>query len=609
MIGCESTFTVDKIVLSNILGQVKQGKIQLPDFQREWVWDDEHVNNLIESISLSYPIGTIMLLEVDRNVATFQPRPVDGTQGVAITPDYLILDGQQRLTSLFQSLFSEKVVNTRDPRKKPIKRWYYMDMMKAITDNGDRSEAIISLQEDKTVRNFRGEVVEDYSTSEREFEHAYFPLNQLFDCASWRRKFNEYWNHNPAKGELFDRFESLVIECFKGYLVPIIFVNKQTPKEAVCQVFEKVNTGGVSLTVFELLTATFAASNFRLRDDWKERAKHITQNKALKDIKNTDFLQAISLLVTYKNQLEAKNDGKPENEIPGVSCKRKEILKLTVEDYLYWADRVQNGFIEVAKFLYSQRIFVSTDLPYQTQLVPLAALFAWLNQSSYSDNIKSKLSQWYWCGVLGELYGSAVESRFARDLPELDSWIKGGDLPKTNEDANFNPTRLLTLRTRNSAAYKGVHSLLMKGGCMDWRTGSTIDEQLFFDSVVDIHHIFPYDWCIKNGIDAGRRDSIINKSPLSSTTNRQIQGKAPSVYLNAIRNNFKLSKDRLEEFLRSHAINPEYLWHDNFEGFFTDRERRLLQLIEQAMGKTMNRPSIPEVESEEDYEGLQEEGN
>ena len=146
MIGCESTFTVDKIVLSNILGQVKQGKIQLPDFQREWVWDDEHVNNLIESISLSYPIGTIMLLEVDRNVATFQPRPVDGTQGVAITPDYLILDGQQRLTSLFQSLFSEKVVNTRDPRKKPIKRWYYMDMMKAITDNGDRSEAIISFR-------------------------------------------------------------------------------------------------------------------------------------------------------------------------------------------------------------------------------------------------------------------------------------------------------------------------------------------------------------------------------------------------------------------------------------------------------------------------------
>ncbi len=407
---------------------------------------------------------------------------------------------------------------------------------------------------------------------------------------------------------MFDSFESKVIECFKGYLVPIIFVKKQTPKEAVCQVFEKVNTGGVSLTVFELLTATFAASNFRLRDDWKERAKHITQHKALKDIKNTDFLQAISLLVTYKNQLDAKNDGKSENDIPGVSCKRKEILKLSVEDYLIWASRVENGFIEVAKFLYSQRIFVSTDLPYQTQLVPLAALYAWLNQSSYSDNIKSKLSQWYWCGVLGELYGSA-ESRFARDLPELDSWIKGGDLPKTNEDANFNPTRLLTLRTRNSAAYKGVHSLLMKGGCMDWRTGSTIDEQLFFDSVIDIHHIFPYDWCIKNGIDAGRRDSIINKSPLSSTTNRQIQGKAPSVYLNAIQSNFKLSNDRLEGFLRSHAINPEYIWQDNFEGFFADRESRLLQLIEQAMGKTMNRPSIPEVEIEEDYEGLEAEGN
>ena len=115
-----------------------------------------------------------------------------------------------------------------------------------------------------------------------------------------------------------------------------------------------------------------------------------------------------------------------------------------------------------------------------------------------SDGAQKKLAQWYWCGVLGELFGSAVKTRFARDLPDIVDWVRTNNvLPKTVEDANFSPTRLYTLRTRNSAAYKGIHALLMRQGCLDFRTGQSIEEQLYFDDSVDIHHIFPYDWCEK----------------------------------------------------------------------------------------------------------------
>jgi len=352
----ESTFTSDKTLLNSLLDNIRSGKIQLPDFQRGWVWDDEHIRDLIESVSLSYPIGTIMLLETGSESVRFKPRRIDGAPEPKEELEHLILDGQQRLTSLYQSLLSEWVVSTKDARKKPITRWYYMDMRAALSPNGDRSEAIASLPEERQVRNFRSEVQQDYSTKGKEYEACLFPLNQVFDSADWRREFNAHWRHDAEKGKLFDEFEREVIDRFKSYLVPVIIVKKQMPKEAVCQVFEKVNTGGVNLTVFELLTATFAADDFGLRDDWAKRAKRFKERRVLTGTQSTDFLQAIALLVTYTKRLHAVKSGTPEENVPGISCKRKEILRLNVDEYQEWADRAEGGFLQAARFLRRQRI-------------------------------------------------------------------------------------------------------------------------------------------------------------------------------------------------------------------------------------------------------------
>jgi hypothetical protein len=597
------TFDSTKESLLEMLRNIRQGKIQLPDFQRGWIWDDDRIVSLIASVSLSYPIGTVMMLQTGNEDVHLKARLVEGVVlDNPPEPERFILDGQQRLTSFLQAIYSDNPVDTRDARGARIRRWYYIDIAQAMNSDGDREEAIKSLPEDRKIINFRREVVADYSIPEKEYEAGLFPLSQVFNCADWRRGYNRFWGWDSEKAKLFDEFESEVIKRFEQYQVPLILMRKETPKEAVCQVFEKVNTGGVSLTVFELLTATYAADNFSLRDDWTERKRHLKEQRVLARVENTDFLQTVTLLTTYSRRLESIANGVQSDNAPGISCKRKEILRLSLDDYKTWADRATRGFEKAARFLHSQKIFTARDIPYQTQLVPLAAILAVLGDSADSDGAKAKLARWYWCGILGELYGGAIETRFARDLPEAVEWVSDGSEPSTISDANFVPERLYALRTRNSAAYKGLHALLLRDGCRDFRTGDPIDEQIYFEDAVDVHHIFPQHWCKNNGIDMKLSDSIVNKTPLSAKTNRIISGNAPSTYLPRVQKSSGYNDSRMVEILQSHVIEPKYLQLDNFDSFFKSRKNALLARIEKAMGKPVAR-----VTTSQDFDTPEEE--
>ncbi len=590
-----TTFTSDKESLQDILKDVAVGKVQLPEFQRGWVWDDAHIRSLLASVSLSYPIGAVMMLENGNPEVRFKPRPIQGVElAEEKEPERYILDGQQRLTSLYQALAYGKVVETQDQRKQPIKRWYYIDIAKALDPNVDREDAIVSLPEEKCIRNFRNEVIEDYSTKEAEYAHGLFPVSSLFDTSAWSWEYNKYWNYSEEKNRVFDNFEKSVAERFKRYQLPVIKLFKTTPKVAVCQVFEKVNTGGVALSVFELVTASFAADGFNLREDWEgerdakgrrigdgrqKRIREQLQHRNLHAVGADELLQTVTLLTTYERK-------RLESEAP-VSCKRNDILKLTLSDYKRWVESATLGFIKAGKFLFQQNLFASRDLPYTTQVVPLGTLLVLLGSRSEDQLVRDKLIRWFWCGVFGELYAGGVETRFARDVTDVLDWIAGGPEPKTIEDCSFRPSRLNTLRTRNSAAYKGLYALLMRDGCADFRTGEPIDVQSYFEESVDIHHIFPRAWCEKNGIKPAEYDSIINKTPLSYRTNRIIGGSAPSIYLKKLREDHPMSEERQDEILRSHVIDVDALKRDDFRAFFDARKQALLARIEQATGKAI----------------------
>ncbi len=593
-----TTFDSTKESLLDLLRSIKEGKTQLPDFQRGWVWDEEHIISLLASISLSFPIGAVMMLQNGNEEVRFKPRIVEGVDlPNPPEPERLILDGQQRLTSLFQSLYSGNPVATRDPRNKEIKRWYYLDINKALDPNVDMEDAIIGVHEDKIVRNFRREVIHDYSSMEKECEAELFPLSLIFDYSgqtAWQMCYLQAQPEKMAERiKTWNELTQKVIERFRQYQIPIIQLRKENPKEAVCQVFEKVNTGGVSLTAFELLTATFAADDFNLRMDWKAREKRIRSFKVLASIENTDFLQTVTLLATYSR--------KKNNPEVAVSCKRKDVLRISLKEYQTWAEQASHGFEKVAKFLYAQRIFAARDVPYRTQAVPLAAIFAVLGDRADNDGVRTKLAQWYWCGVLGELYGSAIETRFAKDLSEVIAWLDGKEQPSTIQDANFSPSRLLTLRTRNSAAYKGISALLLKEGGLDFRSGDPVDLQMYFEESIDIHHIFPRAYCNNNGIDPRECDSIVNKTPISAKTNRMIGGNAPSVYIERLQKHAGITPERMEEILESHVIHFDSICKDDFDKFFSMRQNALLDRIEKAMDKPIIRSNIT-VETIDDFD-------
>lgn len=595
-------FIADSICLTKLLADVSTSKIQLPDFQRDWIWDDDNIKELLISIARGYPIGAIMVLDAGGEVQ-FKCRPIEGVKNHEDSKaGQYLLDGQQRLTSLFQSLMQEGPVETLDRRDKDkkVKRWYFFNIQAFIGPIADSEDVIVSIPEDKIeTKNIGREVIRDLSSNDKEYELHMMPSGEILEPSKWILNYNKFWNSCRTEHPTGDpndfllKFDSKVIEIVKKYKLPVICLDNKNSKEDACKVFEKVNTGGVSLTVFELLTAFFAANEFSLRKDWNSRREKLHEFDVLEGIEGDLFLQAVALLKTYKRGKEALAlSGIPSSDkIQGVSCKKRDILSLSVDEYNYWADKLQKGFIKVAKFLHHQFIFKSRDLPYKAQLVPLAAIHVELDKKLEPANARKLLEKWFWSGIFGESYGGAVETRYARDLVDVVDWVNGGQTPAMIGEANLPPERLLSLRSRVSAAYKGLYALQMKRAATDWRTGQTLSIEIWNDNRIDIHHIFPKVWCkkVKPQIHQKLYDSIINKTPIDATTNRRIGGKKPSLYLQSLERECTDTEDegasKLRNILKSHLINPEFLYKDDFGKFFVARGVELIQLINEAMGK------------------------
>lgn len=597
-----SSFDSTKRLLPEILTDIVKGKIQLPDFQRGWVWDDDHIRSLLVSVARAFPVGAVMLLQTG-GAARFQIRTVEG---VGLPPDLaeaelLILDGQQRLTTLTQVLKLQAPVATRNEKGKRIDRYYYWDIAKALEGHGALEDAIIALEPDRKLKADFGRVVTlDLSSAEKEYEQMFFPCNQTLDWSGWLQGLNQ---HNPAQLGQFLKFQQEVLARFSGYQLPVIQLDRTTSKEAVCLVFEKVNTGGVPLNVFELMTATYAADGYNLRDDWlgsaprnvASRQARMGREPVLRQVETTDFLQAVTMLHTLEQRRADLAAGKKDKQVTPVSAKRVSILGLELADYQKWAGvyeagPVEQGFMLAAKFLRKEHVRDPRELPYRTQLAPLAAVLTILKERWLEPKINDKLSRWYWCGVLGELYGGAVETRIANDVDELLAWVEDDNaVPRTVLEATFNPDRLDRLTSRLSAAYKGINMLVLREGAADFFWKAKIQELDQEDIALDIHHIFPQDWCEKKGIKRDTYNAIVNRTPISYKANRMIGGSGPSEYLRKLQEHkqVQLSDDAMNSLVATHRIAPATLRADDFDAFYQARKAALLNLIAQAMGKAV----------------------
>jgi hypothetical protein len=491
-----STFDITKEALPDFLLQIQQGKIQLPDLQRSFCWPDELIKELLASVSMAWPVGAVLLLEMGNPFVKFRPRLVEGVNlKQSPNPSKLILDGQQRGTSLFQALFSNQPVLLKEKEgKKLAVRWYYIDIEKALNPDVEREDAIVALPCSRIKSGFGINGTIDCSTEEKEYSLMMFPVNKVFQYSTWRSGYSKFWNYDPVKLALIDRFELEVIKKFEHYQMPIIQLRPELPKEAICKIFEKINTISSELNFFDLATAIYAAEDFSLRDDWEQKALRLKRFRVLGQVRNLDFLQAVTLATSYDRRQEALSKGQTD-KLPGVACGRKEVLGLALEEYQRWAEPITRAYEEAARFLHGQKIF--------------------------------------------DPHGSV---------------------------------------------YKGFSALLRREGAIDFSSGEALMDVTFFNDPIESHHIFPVAYCRRMGIEVGEYNCLINRTPLSEATNRLIGGKAPSVYLAKLQQQ-GISKKRLDEILRSHLIEPETLWNDDFEGFFAARTQALLDLIGKVMGK------------------------
>ena len=592
-------FDTTKEDLKDLLRYAHEGRLQLPDFQRDYVWGDEDVRSLIASVAKGFPVGALLTLQTGGEVR-FKPRLLAGVQTQDTDPEELLLDGQQRITSLYQSTFARQPVRTRSPRRTEVDRFYYLDIKKALSAGADLEDAIIGVPADRMIRtNFGRDIVLDLSRREKEFEEHMFPLNQVFDSRGWFYDWRDYWRAREEDVSDLERdFDRGVIDKIARYKMPLIRLDRNNSREAICLVFEKVNVGGKKLDAFELLTAIFAASAFDLRHDWNgpadksqigRRGRIIgspNPRDVLTQVASTDFLQACTLLHTRKRRLARVTEGIEGRDLPRISCNRDALLALPLDGYQAHANAVEAGFIEAGTFLNEHKIIWHKDVPYPPLIVGLASTFAILSGEARTTAAKEKIARWFWSVTLGELFGSSTESRLARDVPELVDWIGDqGPKPRALDEAVFQQERLRSLRIRLSAAYKGIHALLMRHGCRDFKTNRPTDIMTFFNDRIDIHHIFPQAWCKGQDIPPAVFNSIVNKTPLSKASNSSIGGDAPSVYLRRIEQQEGVLPAVLDDILRSHLIEPEHLRNDDFESFFDARIQALSRIVAEAMDK------------------------
>jgi hypothetical protein len=590
------SFDSTKKTLEKLLEQVSAGALQLPEFQRDYVWTDEAVISLLCSIARGYPVGALLLLERGGEV-DFKPRLIEGvTLSDAVQPEELLLDGQQRMTSLFQTLYSTEPARLKNAKNQRIERHVFLNIRHAISEGVQLEEAFELLPADKRrMKSFGREVDIDLSTPEGQFAQHMFPMDQVFDEDDWIYGWRDYWRARDIDVNDTERSLKRIIRTIQKYEMPVIRLLKDNGREAVCTIFEKVNVGGVKLDAFELVTAIYAGSDFDLREDWSGTAQlhgrlgriraSTHEHGVHAELKPVDFLQACTVLHTMDEREKAARDGKEGLDLPQVTCRRDALLKLPLDAYQNHAPAVEQGYIEAGSFLNDQKIFWSRDLPYPAQVAVIAALFARLGKTARHVGHYQKLAQWFWSVVLGEYYGSATETKIARDVAELTAWLNDGPSPRTLNETLFQLSRLKSLRSRGSAAYKGFHALLMRQGCRDFLSGKPVELMTVFSNPLDIHHIFPRAWCDARGIAPARYNSIINKTALSAQTNRIIGGRAPSAYLDDIRKRSGQSDAELDAILGTHLINSAFLRSDDFEAFFEDRARRLGQLASEAMGR------------------------
>ena len=543
--------------LKDLLAEIHNRSTALPDFQRDFVWEPGATQELIVSIANNYPAGSILRVRDAKRV--FAAREIEGAPPLNGTPHtYLVLDDQQRLTSLYQAFYG--VGEHR----------YFLNLGK-LRDGADFDEAIFHVRASTRWATAR----EDFGAQAREL---LLPLSVLKGGAGgfgqWSRKVARQLadTERIALEDALESIEEKWIRTIDDYHFPVVTLSEKTEPDALCTIFETLNRTGVKLSVFELLTARFWPQSINLRALWD---KALADHPVIGDFEVDPYyvLQGISL---------------GSRKAP--SCKRGDVLNLTPTDITEWWGKVVLGLATGLEILRDDcKVMLPKWVPYQTMLPPLAAVLARSGspKTAEAGAQREKLKRWFWCAVFAQAYESSPNTKSAKDVAELTAWLAGGEAPESVGSFRFDPRTLRDVTPRQRSIYRGVINLILGGGARDFHTQAVITGKLMVDEGIDDHHVFPASFLQHRGIALARvRDCVLNRTLIARTTNQMISDRAPSDYLAEIRDTPGFP---FEGVLGSHGLPTGLespLLNDDYEEFLTWRQERLWRDIQRVTGVT-----------------------
>lgn len=528
---------------SSLIGDIEKGQIKIPQFQREFVWDIKKAAHLMDSIVKGYPIGTLIFwrtkerLRSVRNIGNLSlPEPAEGE-----FVDY-VLDGQQRLTSLFASLKGLKI-KREDGREDDFKE-IFIDL------NAASDEQIVILDTyDK-----------DPSSIIRLTDLLYGGLTLLAQYPVEYHKLIEDYKKR--------------IESYNYSIIQI----KEAPIEIATEIFTRINVGGKPLTLFEIMIAkTFDTEK---KFDLAEKYTALIDNlKPLnyETISDATVLQVASIIL--------------EKE-----CQRKVILNLDKQKFIDVWDSVVDAIERTVEYFRSYyRIPVSQLLPYNALIVPFSYFF--FHHNDKPTGIKQKyLQDFFWRCALSGRYSSGVESKLAQDIKRIDK-ILNDELPKYDWSVNTSDQFIIDNGwfSAGRSFIKAILCIYAYHQPKSFNDNSIVNISNYWlkqANSKNYHHFFPKAYLKKRGEEDFYINHILNITIVDDFLNkREIRSQAPSKYMSKFQN----VNPQLEEAMQTHLItdlNKFGIWEDDYEKFFYERAKSLSQELENRIIKQENEKEL-----------------